>query len=405
MTPDGWDAGLDSLLRECHRRLSTGKPVTSVRLRRLDRTEQDAIADLLGLASLPSAGATVRLEEVAAAVEQLSGVSLREALVHRYGPIGDRVADRAQAADARAALWSWLRGHPVVSSRELARWARDVEAGGVRGSVDAMQSNLERALAVLDALPSTGEPLPVLAGRTLNDTHALDPGSAVATLVLGALAMEREVPRPQRAAERRALWQSVGVADDVLSSTVLVAGFAAVGNTAADRMCRLGHVDGRAVSLTLADLQEGAPALPRAGIVRIVENPAVLWLAVSTLGPGVPPMVCTSGWPSTAGMRLLNGLAQGGNELRYHGDLDGEGVRIAGHIMAETGALPWRMDALEYRAHVADHGAPVGRVTPAPWDEELAPAMVERGVAVLEETVWEVLLGDLRASGPGLTDQ
>lgn len=404
MTADGWDAGLDSLLRECHRRLSTGKPVTSVRLGPVDRLEQDAIADLLGLARLPSAGSSVRLTDVAVAVERLSGVPLSETLVHKYGPIGDRVADRAQAADARAALWEWLRGHPVVHSRNLARWARDVEAGGVRGSVDAMRTNLERALTVLGALPSTGEPLPVLAGRTLNDTHALDPGSPVATLVLGALAVDREVERPQRAAERRALWQSVGVADDVLSSTVLVAGFAAVGNAAADRMCRLGHTDGRAVSLTLADLQEGAPALPRTGVVRIVENPAVLWLAVTAFGTNVPPMVCTSGWPSTAGMRLLNGLAKSGNELRYHGDLDGEGVRIAAHVVAETGALPWRMDALEYRAHVAEHGAPVGRVTPAPWDGELAPAMVERGVAVLEETVWEVLLGDLSTGDPGRAD-
>jgi len=397
VTVDGWDAGLDGLLRECHRRLATGKQVASVRLRQLDRAEQDAIADLLGLGSLPSAGTTVRLDDVAAAVERLSGVPLPEVLTFRYGAIGNRAADRAQAADARAALWAWLRKHPVVRSRGLARWARDVEAGGVRGSAEAMRVSLERALTVLDALPSTGEPLPVLAGRTLNDTHALDPGSPVATLVLGALAVEREVPRPHRAAERRALWQSVGVADDALSSTVLVAGFAAVGDAAADRMCRLGHADGRAVSLTLADLHSGAPSLRRSGIVRIVENPAVLWLAVTAFGPDVPQMVCTSGWPSTAGMRLLTGLAEAGNELRYHGDLDGEGVRIGAHIMAETGALPWRMDAGEYRAHVGDHGASVGRVTPAPWDRELAPAMVKHGVAVLEETVWEVLRSDLGA--------
>jgi uncharacterized protein (TIGR02679 family) len=403
VTGDGWDAGLDGLLRECHRRLSTGKPVTSVRLGQLDRAEQDAIADLLGLASLPTAGATVRLTAVSAAVERLSGATLAETLVHRYGPITDRTADRAQAADARAALWAWLRDQPAVRSRDLDRWADDLEAGGVRGSVDLTRANLERALTVLDALPSTGEPLPVLAGRTLNDTHALDPGSPVATLVLGALATERDVARPKRAAERRALWQSVGVADDVLSSTVLVAGLAAVGNAAADRMCRLGQTDGRAVSLTLADLQEGAPTLPRPGIVRIVENPAVLWLAVTAFGPEVPPMVCTSGWPSTAAMHLLTGLAEAGNELRYHGDLDGEGVRIATHVMAEAGALPWRMGVGEYRSHVGDHGAPVGRVTPAPWDSELAPAMIEHGVAVLEETVWEILRSDLFTQDPGHT--
>jgi Protein of unknown function C-terminus (DUF2399) len=78
--------------------------------------------------------------------------------------------------------------------------------------------------------------------------------------------------------------------------------------------------------------------------------------------------------------------------VRYHGDFDGEGVRIAGYLGAETGATPWRMSADDYRSHVADHGAPVGRVTEAPWDEGLAPVMIDRGVAVLEETVWDVLL-------------
>jgi uncharacterized protein (TIGR02679 family) len=387
------------MLRECHRRLATGKPVTSITLGSLDRGAQDAVADLLGLTTRPRPGTRLRLADIATAVEQLSGQSFRDALTTLFGPIGNRAAERAQTDDARAGLWSWLRDHPVVHDKGLSPWVASVESGGVRDTVESMRTNLERALLVLATLPSPGEPLPVLAGRILNDTHALDHGSPVATLVLGALAVRHGVDRPRLNRERRALWHAVGVSDDALSSTVLVAGLDALGSTAADRMCQLGHTDGRAVTLTLADLQDGVPTLAARSGIYVVENPAVLWLAVTELGRATPPMICISGWPSTAAMTLLSGLAQTGAQLRYHGDLDGEGVRIAAHVFTETGAVPWRMTAADYCAHVASHGAPVGRVTPAPWDEHLGPAMKEAGIAVLEETVWADLRHDLVEAG------
>ena len=37
----------------------------------------------------------------------------------------------------------------------------------------------------------------------------------------------------------------------------------------------------------------------------------------------------------------------------------------------------------------------IGRVTPAPWEPDLASAMREHGIAVFEETVWETLREDL----------
>ncbi|GAA1868957.1 TIGR02679 family protein [Myceligenerans crystallogenes] len=398
MTDVGWADSLHPLLRECHRRLSTGKPVKSVRLGPIDRAQQGAIADLLGLVSLPTAGARIRLDDVAAAVERLTRRSFTESLSALYGSIGDQAADRERAAGARVALWAWLRDHPVVNSLGLEPWAREVEASGVRGSIDTMRASLEAALLVLNALPSPGEPLPVLAGRTLNDTHALDPGTAVSSFVLGALAVRGGYPRPQRNADRRALWRSVGVFDDVLSSTVLVAGLPAIGDTPSDRTCQLGHADGRAVVLTLADLHDGAPTLAQPTTVWIVENPAVISLAIADLGPTVPPMVCTAGWPSSAALLLLTGLARAGNVLRYHGDLDGEGIRIAAHVIDATGATPWRMSVRDYRCHVASRGARVGRVTPAPWDPDLASALSEHDVAVLEETVWHALRADLMAA-------
>ena len=251
---------------------------------------------------------------------------------------------------------------------------------------------------MLDALPSPGEPLPVFAGRLLNDTHALDTGSSLASLVLGALACEQGTARPERAADRRSLWRAVGVLDDDLSSTVLVAGLAASGSSPADRLCRVGADVGQAVSLTLAAIRAGVPVLPGTRDVFVVENPAVLSMACAEpQGRLGVPMVCTSGWPSGAAIALLVGLRAQGHRLRYHGDLDGEGVRIADHVIAETGAQPWSMSTADYFRRVAPHGAPVGRVTEASWDPDLADAMRQRGIAVLEETVWPDLRVDVFA--------
>lgn len=388
--------GIDPLLRECHRRLSTGAPVSKVRVGTMDRSEQDAIADLFGLPSRPLAGASFALDDIETAVLELTGRPLRDVLEERFGLIGDERAARVSAADERAALWAWLVAHPVVRDRDLLGWAEELRTTGVRGSVEATRGLLERALQVLDALPSPGEPMPVFAGRVLNDTHALDADSPLSSLVLRALGPSA------RAADRRSTWRAVGVLDDELSSTVLVAGVAATGSSVADQICRVGASVGQAVSLTLAVVRSGAPVMPGPRDVFVVENPAVLSMACTELGEGIPPMVCVSGWPSGAAIELLVALRSQGHKLHYHGDLDGEGVRIAEHLCAETGARPWRMSTEDYLARVAPQGAQVGRVTEASWDVMLGGAMRARGVAVLEETVWADLRGDLelRPTGP-----
>lgn len=392
---DQWAEGLDPLLRECHRRLAEGTTVMRVRTGATTPAEQHAIADLLGLARRPKAKDTVRWTDVETAVHDMTGHDLRHLLEDRYGPIGNRASERARAADARSALWSWLRSHDVVQQRGLHQWAHEVQTAGIRDTIDATRNALEQTLKVLQALPGSGEPLPVLAGRILNDTHALDGTTAIAGLVLSAIASEQGAERPARAADRRALWWSVGIADDALSSTVLVAGLDAIGDTHTDRLCQLGKPARRATSLTLADIRDAVPHLRSTETVWVVENPAVLAHALTDIPEHLPPMICTSGWPSSAATQLLAGLTAAGHTLRYHGDLDGEGIRIAAHVIDETGAQPWRMTTADYLTAVADHGANVGRVTPAPWDPDLAPAMREHAIAVFEETVWGTLREDL----------
>ncbi len=117
-------------------------------------------------------------------------------------------------------------------------------------------------------------------------------------------------------------------------------------------------------------------------------------MALARFGTRCPPIVCTSGWPNSAGILLLQGLSAAGCVLRYHGDFDGEGIRIAANVISRTGAVPWRMTTADYLAALGP-GPPVGRVTDAPWDSALADRMREHDVTVSEERVADLLMAEL----------
>jgi uncharacterized protein (TIGR02679 family) len=151
---------------------------------------------------------------------------------------------------------------------------------------------------------------------------------------------------------------------------------------------------------TLAQLRGAERVVSTAPTVHVTENPSIVALALRRFGRHCPPLVCTAGWPNSAAILLLRLLDRAGGRLRYHGDFDGEGIRIAAHVLARTSAAPWRMAATDYLAAVARaaDGPSVGRITEAPWDGALATAMADRGLAVVEEMVADDLLDDLDAA-------
>lgn len=391
-------AALRPLWRAVHDRLSSGRQVSRVRVGPLDDAQRSAVADLLGTERLPGAHATVSVAALDELLVASVGMGLREVVVALLGPLDDRAGRRALDADARAGLWAWLDGHHVVSGQPALReWAEAVRrAGLVGGSVTRTREELDRALRVFARLPAAGVPLPVLAEDVLGDPHALDDGTRAAGLVLRALAVVHGEDPPGDAQQRRALWERAGVVEDELSSVVLSAGLRLGG--AGGRVLALCTDSGLVAALTLAQVRAtsftGAPA-----DVWVFENPSVLAVAVARFGASCPPVVCTSGWPNSAVIALLRGLSEAGTALHYHGDFDGEGVRIAAHVMARTGATPWRMAADDYLGALGG-GTPVGRVTDAPWDGGLADAMRAHGLAVPEERVTARLLDELEYCGP-----
>lgn len=390
--------------RAVHERLGSGRPVSRVQVGPLSDREQAALADLLGLGRLPGERPMVAVARLDEMLGKALGVGVHEVVTTLVGPIGDRAADRREANDRRARLWAWLDGHPVVLAQPaLTRWAADVRRTGlIDGSTTRTRDVLDAALRVLAELPTSGTPLPVLAERVLHDPHGLDDGTRIARLVLAGLAAIYDLSCAEDTGQRRALWQRAGVTGDELSSLVLAAGLrpTSADPTGADPTAAVLRVcadAGQAAALTLAQLRRARWARTAPHSVYVVENPSVLALAVHRFGVRCPPLVCTSGWPSGAGVLLMRTLADTGAGLRYHGDFDGEGLRIAANVLAATGATPWRMSTADYRAAVAHarSGPPVGRVTEAPWDPELAAALRSTNVTISEERVADELLDEL----------
>jgi uncharacterized protein (TIGR02679 family) len=401
MVPDTMrQATLMPMWRSVHDRLSSGRAVSRVRVGPLDDAQQSAVADLLGLDRLPGREYVISLAKLNSALAE-AGTDLPSVLTAVVGPIGDRAAERERIDADRAALWSWLENHPEVRLQPALRaWALQVRrAGLIQGSVARTREILSTALAVLNRLPAEGQPLPALAGETTGAPHALDEGTRLGNLVLRALAEIFDTSVPATAYDRRLLWERAGVAADELSSVVLAAGLRTPGRGIACDIARACADAGHVAALTLAQLRaavwESAP-----GRVWIVENPSILTIAVKRFGACCPPLVCTSGWPNTAVMMLLRSFADLGSDLRYHGDFDGEGLRIAAYVMEKTHARPWRMNTIDFLRGLREKvpGPAPGRLTEAPWDDDLARTIREHGESLAEEHVAEDLLGDLAAA-------
>ena len=88
-------------------------------------------------------------------------------------------------------------------------------------------------------------------------------------------------------------------------------------------------------------------------------------------------------------------LRQVGCRVLYHGDFDYAGITIANLLIQRFGVETWRMSAADYASVRVDGPALIGKPVSACWDEHLFEKMHARGRAVLEESILDVLMGDL----------
>jgi uncharacterized protein (TIGR02679 family) len=382
-----------------------GTAARSTTLDALTDAEGEALAGLFGLKRRPSKAFRLDLMKLDQALrDSAAQAGLRDVLRALYGPLKDRKALRASERAAEEALWR--EAEALVASRSpLVEWLVELRSQGLlrraaRAAGAKEQRLLAEAMKVAELLPAAGTSLAVLAATATGDAHALDVGRPLCGLILRAAAkLAGRVEVSGTAAGRRKLWEEVGVVCDPLSPHALVLGLRPWGEDHLSRYLRESSDAGEPVKLTLAQITRHSPALPAGTVVSVCENPSVVSVAAERLGRACQALVCTEGVPSTAVMTLLEGLHRMGALIRFHGDFDWGGIRIANEIFLRCGASPWRFGSGDYRRAVdAGLGSPglVGAPATARWDAELEGSLRETDQAVFEERVVEVLVRDLK---------
>ncbi|MER5929368.1 TIGR02679 family protein [Streptomyces sp. NPDC002054] len=386
------------LVERTRRRLAAEQPLTgAVTLTRPTPDQRRGAERLLGRVPGGGRSLTLRLEAVDAVLRR-SGISpdgLAAAVIALTGPVtllGP--ARRAEEDDWQAAF---APIEELAAERPaLAAWAVRLRGDGLvrRLAVTpaAARLLLSHTATVLRALPADpAVSLPAFAARVLDSSHALDERTALATVTLSGIRALTGFPDGTGAQWRRDAWASAGLLRDELSSTVLALNLR--GTPALDWMAEAGEP----AVLTLRQLIRCPPA-STADAIHVCENPAVLAAAADTHGQDCSPLVCLQGQPSAAALALLSHLHERGATVRYHGDFDWGGLRIASALLRRVPWLPWRFTAAAYRA--AALAGPVGQPltghpAEAPWDPELSDALAELNIRVEEETVLDQLLSDL----------
>jgi uncharacterized protein (TIGR02679 family) len=395
------------LVRRARDRLESARPLAgNVTLAAATPEQRRAIERLTGRAARSGASLSVSLTEVDLILRD-SGAApggLAEAVTRLTSPLRDRNRERADLAAAWSAAFASL-DEAVADRDDLAEWRGWLDATGVVRRLVSEPGPagllLAQVAAVLARLPSRGVPIGRLAAECCGDAHALDDGRPVGTLVLSAVRALAGLPAATRgAAGRRAAWAAVGVHLDELSSLALCLGLTGDTRTALGRTLASCREAGQPAVLTLRQLRCHDEPLAAAR-VRICENPVVVAAAADELGASCLPLLCVGGQPSAAVWRLLELLASGGADFRYHGDFDWGGVRIAGTVRQRVDWQPWWYDRHAYEAAVLEAhpltplAALAGEPAATPWDAELAPAMRHRNVRIEEELTLDALLQDL----------
>jgi uncharacterized protein (TIGR02679 family) len=394
------------LVDRLRRRIELGEPIdTAVTLSGSTSAQREAAHRLLGRAPRAGANLTISLPALDDVLRR-SGVSpdgLYAAVVALRGPVPVRSMAAAEVerrwTDAFAPLADVVAGRP-----ELATWYERLRRAGLvrrlAGTPVAAGPLLADLTAVVAALPAAGEQLARFAARVTSDSHALDDDRPLATLALGAARALRTMSAGNGAEWRREVWASVGLLRDELSTSVLTLGLPGDAVSPTGRALGAWRETGQPVCLTLRQLVRDPPALQLTGVtVSVCEGPVVVSAAADELGASCQPLVCTSGQPGTAAVHLLRLLTAVGARLRYHGDFDWGGVRIAAGLFRRFTMTPWRYDTAAYEAAVTvgRGGKLTGSPVDAPWDPRLTPTMRTADVRIYEELVLGDLIGDLAA--------
>jgi len=168
--------------------------------------------------------------------------------------------------------------------------------------------------------------------------------------------------------QRLLIYYRVGLLTDTISSTVAVCRLAGARDASGVPDPLVANAGRRVLVLPLRQLLTWQKLEPVSRHVYLFENPQVFETIIDELeqsaGPGDeqvwPTLVCTSGWPGVAVIRLLDLLTRTHpqTQLHYSGDFDLAGLRIAAYLQDcyHAHLRFWRLDPEAYQAALHQQG-------------------------------------------------
>jgi uncharacterized protein (TIGR02679 family) len=399
---------LQRFVARLQRRMAQGKPLTGkLQLSQASGNERSAIARLLGRAPTNGNSLTIDLDRLTQLLAHARACdSLEKAVTALVGPVTNQ-RSRAEATQrAWEQLWQAARRR-LQSNLQALAWIEDLRTSGLLkriagGDHQAAQGLLDQAVSLVKEVPFPAIRLAELAAATTGNSHSLDKGFPLSALVIRYSRQLTEAAEWKTAAGRRDAWESLGVLCDEVSGPVLVLNLRADNESLTGRALNL-HADaGEPYRISVRQLRRQPPTFhphTTGPIIFVCENPTVVDVAANKLGRACRPLVCLDGQPKTGGRMLLDHLTKAGCELRYHGDFDWDGVRIANTITQVHGATSWQFGASDYSAASKGEWSLAGLPATPSWDPQLGELMAQVGKCVHEEILLESLLGDLASPG------
>lgn len=350
---------LELLLRKYR---SFGRSAGTICLPDATPEECDAARALFGRTF--SAPLRIKTADFEAALQdtRFQGVTLKEVLECYFGTTiqtRNEIRDQTDACILRMVVET----SAAVQSKLCHRWLDDLSNQNgegyqqIRKSLHkdggAVQRAILHACKSMDWLerhPDERIRLAVLSAYATSDPHALDTNTLGGKLFLHLLSMRTGSRLPSVAEERAALYYDCGILCDSISSSVTQVGIRLYTDTEEHPAYRAFRLRNEAGTLTLTNLAGLTAGESPSGKVYLVENQMVFTQLCDHAADFHSPLICTSGQPTVAVIRLLDMLASAGTDLFYSGDFDGKGLSIALQLLTRYPERLhlWHMTAADY---------------------------------------------------------
>ena len=341
---------------------SFGRPAGIICLSDATPEECGAARDLFGRDF--SAPLRIKTADFEAALQDTPyhGVTLKEVLECYFGT---KIQTKQEVRNKTDACIQQMADEAAatVHSRLCRRWRDRLTARHGEGyrllqkslpeNRDAVRRAVLHACKGIDWLESHPDErirLAVLSAYATSDPHALDGNTLGGKLFLHLLCMRMSIGLPTEAEERAALYYDCGILCDSISSLVTQVGVRLYTDAEEHPAYRAFRLRNEAGTLTLTNLTGLTAGDSPSGRAYLVENQMVFTQLCDQSVHFHSPLICTSGQPTIAVIRLLDMLVSAGTDLYYSGDFDGKGLSIALQLLARYPAHLhlWHMTASDY---------------------------------------------------------